>query len=823
MGGSGSALLFAGRRKRVVLVVAVGLVASGLVPAQSLLRSASADPADDYAAAVLDDGPVAYYRLDETSGDAAGDSSGNVKHGALVDSPVLAQPGAMAGSESVTFSAGDRIDVPQQDFFDTSFTFEAWVKTTSTASSPDYEGEPALTIFGDHTNNVWTSFGVNGGVLQLSRFSIQANAWQYVYGTTAINDGEWHHVAATSYEANNTGYVYVDGYLDGTGTINVYATDMAAVNRIGAGYNNLDGFTGSLDEVALYNYALSPGRVLAHFSGGGGQADPVGDYDTEITADSPAVYYRLAETSGSTAHDVSANAHHGTFAGDVTLGVGGSLPGATNLAATLASGGRIALSPLDFAEVSLSVEAWVKTASTDATSAYEGNPALTVFGDYSATVWFAFGINGGRVRLARHGLGSGSNWQFVDGVSLVNDGQWHHIAATSNATTGVGSVYVDGILEASGPITVTGDDLAAVTRIGTGYGDQDPFEGTIDEIAVYPGALSSTRIRAHYRASDRIPTLHDLPAPPPTTPVSGCIEQGGNVYLDHTVTLDLGDGEQEYTAGCYYYYETCVSTLTGFIGNLQSWSCENQELLLSVLEWTGYTAAGTAAVLVCYAACAVLISTWPALAADAAVATVEGSALTGAGTLVMGSLLSVGIGNVLYSFHQIVVDENWTEGDPINGAAVMYTFGGGGYGDDGNTGAPIGPGEYCPEGSPRAGEPIPEFGYNAQNAYVWDKIRQDHAAFLTNDPPPALKSQFYDLSTSEIAADEAIGRLIRAAFCYGSRSVNTGESGGFIYEIEFNADIGQLIDQYGSPDGGTSRLRLVVQSNGTIITAYPFA
>src|SRR6185503_16482969 len=55
-----------------------------------------------YDQAVLVDSPSAYWRLGEASGTVAGDASGGNRSGAYVDTPSLAQPGALAGSANTS-------------------------------------------------------------------------------------------------------------------------------------------------------------------------------------------------------------------------------------------------------------------------------------------------------------------------------------------------------------------------------------------------------------------------------------------------------------------------------------------------------------------------------------------------------------------------------------------------------------------------------------------------------------------------------------------------------------------------------------------------
>ncbi len=78
-----------------------------------------------------------------------------------------------------------------------------------------------------------------------------------------INDGQWHHVAVTISLNDNISF-YVDGVLTSVSPLKVKgAGSNYAWLRVGqAGYTPLGNyFNGSLDEVQIYNRALSPAEI----------------------------------------------------------------------------------------------------------------------------------------------------------------------------------------------------------------------------------------------------------------------------------------------------------------------------------------------------------------------------------------------------------------------------------------------------------------------------------------------------------------------------------------------------------------------------------
>lgn len=148
----------------------------------------------------------------------------------------------------------------------------------------------------------------------------------------------------------------------------------------------------------------------------------------------------------------------------------------------------------------LTYAAWVKTTSRDATSGYAGNSALNIIGDSTNDIWNSFGIHGGYVRYS-HYTGS---WSNITSSTMVNDGQWHHIAVTHNQSTNVATIYIDGVSNVSGTLTYGGGggtSKVAYDLIGASnqnsIGTQDYFQGDIDELQIWNYALSENEIRGY--------------------------------------------------------------------------------------------------------------------------------------------------------------------------------------------------------------------------------------------------------------------------------------------------------------------------------------
>lgn len=233
-------------------------------------------------------------------------------------------------------------------------------------------------------------------------------------------------------------------------------------------------------------------------------------YRAAVRADNPYVYWRLNETSGTTAADGSAN---GTRAGTYYLGYNLGQPspitgetadnrsvlfdGGTN------DGGAITQNATQTAPTTFSLEAWVKTSTTT-------GGRILGFGNGTGQTASTtddrhiYVDTAGRIRF---GIGTTTKTTIVTPASY-NDNGWHHLVATYTSG-GVMRLYVDGTLRVSSsgnvaaPPTYTGAWRAAAEAISDWTnGGTTSFlnNASLDELAVYTTALSAARVTAHYNA-----------------------------------------------------------------------------------------------------------------------------------------------------------------------------------------------------------------------------------------------------------------------------------------------------------------------------------
>ena len=90
-----------------------------------------------------------------------------------------------------------------------------------------------------------------------------------VTSSSSITDTDWHHIGCTI-DRDGNGQIYIDGKKDGT-TVSMGTDAMAttAIIRIGTrSYTPTSFFNGQIDDVRIYNYALTSAQVKTVMNSG---------------------------------------------------------------------------------------------------------------------------------------------------------------------------------------------------------------------------------------------------------------------------------------------------------------------------------------------------------------------------------------------------------------------------------------------------------------------------------------------------------------------------------------------------------------------------
>ena len=187
-------------------------------------------------------------------------------HKTLVLAGLLAVPasGAWAIGNALSFDATKSTYVQVARPVSDNFTIEFWVKTSMASPTGTLWYQGAGLVDGEMANVV-NDFGVsllNGK----AAFGV-GNPDVTIQSTTTINDGNWHHIAATRLKTSGLMLLYVDGVQEASSTgitTNVTSLLSASDMHLGSIQTGPAYFTGQLDEVRMWSTVRTPANINAY-------------------------------------------------------------------------------------------------------------------------------------------------------------------------------------------------------------------------------------------------------------------------------------------------------------------------------------------------------------------------------------------------------------------------------------------------------------------------------------------------------------------------------------------------------------------------------
>lgn len=598
----------------------------GAVTSAPVSLALTASPtAGSYAQAIVAKGPVAYWRLNETTGPNAYDFIGG-HTAAYGDNAQLGNAGPASP------------DWPTLETTNVAVTLFNGIETSLVSV-------PAGAALNLNTNTVTIAAWINpsglnpnaglvyqrgsGGVagLNLGGSGNLGYNWNDAGATWGWNSGltpplgEWSFVALVVTPTNATMYLYnTNGQTSSTLVNNHANAPFAGRFDIGndPGFGGGRVFNGSIDEVVVFNRALANSEIVQLYSlasgalvgpsislqpqsqavlaganiqmtvtaagteplsyqwlkngtnlpNGGGVAGAnssllsianvtathVGDYSVVVTnfagsvtssvaslfvltgtnyssgvlGLNPLGYWRLNETSGTSAADASPNALHGTYQSAVTMGAAG-VPNppfvgfeSLNRAASLngQTNSWVSLPPLNLNSDTATFTAWIFPTNATQTSA----SGLVFCRDGLGTT-SGLGFNPGGTQLGYTWNDDGGTYGWNSGL-VPPTNQWSFVALVVTPTNA--TVYMcnaNGEFSAQNTHNHSPSVFGGETRIGNdSFSDARTFRGSIDEVAVFSNALNFAQIKQLY-----IDGSVGTGVPPAIT--LGIQHVGGNVVL----------------------------------------------------------------------------------------------------------------------------------------------------------------------------------------------------------------------------------------------------------------------------------------------------
>ena len=318
--------------------------------------------------------------------------------------------------------------------------------------------------------------------------------------TDPLADGLWHMYAIT-YSSDDGVKIYIDGnpagsYSDIKGssfdpTTYIFVGGRCDLN-VDRFYGNPTENDGLLDDLRIYDYALSPDVVAAIYN------------------DSPIGWWKFDETSGDTAAD-SAGDNNGTLVGDPCR-VTGLYNGALEFDGNDDYVNLGTSSVFNLTEA-FTITAWVNVDTLtppDGAGRLFNFPIVNKYGSYddNSNRGYYFNVFPDGKLKARVVQGTNGTSVFTDGP-VIEVGNWYHVAATykyvTNGTSEV-RLYVNGELEggsdiAVGPINDIPNEPVKIGNYEFGGSVSYYFDGLMDDVRIYNQTMSPAEINMIYGGS----------------------------------------------------------------------------------------------------------------------------------------------------------------------------------------------------------------------------------------------------------------------------------------------------------------------------------
>lgn len=528
-------------------------MAATLLPVTAAPSPASAQ--DAYPEVVLAAAPIAYWRLDETSGSVASDASGSDITADYQGAPELGVPGLVVGSSAATRFSGqpEALAVPDSSLINAGSPYrrksvELWFRADDVG--------PRQMLFEQGGISRGLSVYLANGMLYLGAWNVATDdattPWGPLFVSAPVAAEETYHAVLVFDYGRGSVEAYLDGVTIGTvagagrlfphgNDAGIGATRDHTVFHDGVRIGEGDHFGGVIDEIALYNDALNAETVAIHHLLGSTPAAI--DYAATVLADSPVAYWRVAETTGPGALDSSGNGLTGLYEGDPQLGAGTLISGGSGAAVTL-DGLNDSVTIPDSPLINVggpynarTIEAWFVAPNTTNTQ--------VIFEEGALARGLVIYVAQGAVWLGGWNLADAAPWGPIFMSRPVTAGETHHVVLVLDGDGGTLEGYVDGMgagtFSPAGDLGLHGGDMAigamnehTRTHAGSNLGNGLHFGGTIDEVALYNTALSGSQVAAHYDVG----TANEPPTVTTTAPASGAFLDG-----DVTVVVVASDAE----------------------------------------------------------------------------------------------------------------------------------------------------------------------------------------------------------------------------------------------------------------------------------------
>ena len=451
----------------------------------------------------LDTNLVAYWKMDESSGDA----TDSVASHTLTNTNVTYGTGKINNGAAFN-STGDSLRTTTDTDFNfavnQAFTISAWVNVASVGGNQF--------IFSHQIGNATA----RGYALQLTAADFEMKVWDDVgggkyFGTYTNADviaiNTWYHLTAVY--SGNSAATGIDLYKNGvlmTSTDYTAGTVATITNTGGVTVGNTNSgataynFDGTIDEVGVWNRALSADEVSQLYNSNRALAYPL----TAPTLYGGVAYLKLDDASGNPVDSIGAR----TFTNNNTVGF--SAGKINNGADFVAASSRDITIPTTLPDLNsntpFSFSFWMKT--TAAATAFLSTRCNTS-AHAQWNIMYYYTSSNKKVLFEISPANSAGNRMSVANTTGndLHDGTWHHIAITysgSRLLSGV-KIYTDGtsqtVVDDSTNTLSTNAPTGTAGAIGSRTATFGSYlTGSLDEFGIFNRELTSTEVSTLYNA-----------------------------------------------------------------------------------------------------------------------------------------------------------------------------------------------------------------------------------------------------------------------------------------------------------------------------------